>query len=361
VTFTVTSQRGQRASATLFVRVGSAPAVATSALPTGEVGVPYAARLLASGGTPPYRWSVAPGHALPGGLTLTSGGTLAGNPATPVTMAVTLAVTDALGGTSTRSFPVVISPPPPAPERYATLSWRGRLFSFGSTSGASRLPAALAPYVGAAAEPAGPGYWVLAADGRVRGLDGARSLGSVGRGVHPSRLVGIAADPAGTGYWVASASGQVYGFGSAHAVAAGPTNAVRGPVVAIAADPHGAGYWLLEASGRIDAYGAARPMGSVPAALHVHAAALAPALSGLGYTVLSRGGRLFGFGVAAHAPGRPARYPSGDYVGIATAPVGIGGWVVSADGLVRAYGSARLLPGPAGRLGSAAVSLVSGT
>jgi hypothetical protein len=43
--------------------------VVTTTLPTGIVGVPYSAQLVASGGKPPYRWTLAPGS-LPPGLTL---------------------------------------------------------------------------------------------------------------------------------------------------------------------------------------------------------------------------------------------------------------------------------------------------
>jgi hypothetical protein len=54
--------------------------VATSSLPPGEVGVPYSAQLTASGGKPPYKWSISAG-ALPPGLTLNSAtGVISGIP-----------------------------------------------------------------------------------------------------------------------------------------------------------------------------------------------------------------------------------------------------------------------------------------
>ena len=360
VTFTVTDRFGHHAARTIPLGVTAGPMVTTGALPDAEVGDHYEVGLSAAGGVPPYRWSLVQPGALPGGLTLSSRGVLAGNPATPGTTAFTLAVTDALGGVGTAQFTVTVSPPPAAPERYAVLGRLGRVLSSGSTDAQSALTRALAPYVAITADPGGPGYWVLASGGRVLGIDGAHSLGSVGPGVRAGRLVGIAADRRGTGYWVVSATGQVYGFGSAHAIAPDGANRPAAAVVAIAADPGGTGYWLLETTGRVDAYGTARALGSIPSGLHVHAAALAPALSGEGYTVLTSAGRLFAFGAATRAS-HPARYPVGDYVGIATAPVGIGGWLVSADGRVRAYGSARLLPGPAARLGSAAAGLAGGS
>lgn len=360
VTFTVTDRLGHRASATVLVAVNPAPTVTIAVVPTAEVGQHYAVQFHAEGGTPPYRFAVAPGGAIPGGLSLNSGGVLAGEPALAGTTAFTLAVVDALGGVGTQRYTLVVSARPPAPERYAVVGRLGRVLSFGSTNAATQLPRPLAPYVAAAADPRGAGYWVLASGGRVLGIDGAHSEGSVGSRVHPARLVGIAADPAGPGYWVASATGQVYGFGTAHALAPDVADRPLAPVVAIAAAPRGNGYWLLETTGRVDAYGTARPLGSLPPGDHLHAAAIAPTLGGTGYTVLTKGGRLEEFG-AARLGNRPSHYAAGSYVAIATAPVGIGEWVVSRDGLVRAFGSAHLLPGPPERLGSAAVALVGGS
>lgn len=56
--------------------------VTTSSLPNGTVNVPYSATLQSSGGTPPVTWSIAT-TALPPGLSLSSGGTISGTPATP--------------------------------------------------------------------------------------------------------------------------------------------------------------------------------------------------------------------------------------------------------------------------------------
>lgn len=52
----------------------------TGALPEATVGQPYATILAASGGIPPYRWSLRSGSSLPGGLTLSSDGIISGVP-----------------------------------------------------------------------------------------------------------------------------------------------------------------------------------------------------------------------------------------------------------------------------------------
>jgi hypothetical protein len=55
--------------------------ISPSALPAGTVGSAYNAAFSATGGTAPYSWSLAPGSpALPGGLTLSSGGVISGTP-----------------------------------------------------------------------------------------------------------------------------------------------------------------------------------------------------------------------------------------------------------------------------------------
>ena len=71
------------ASSTVSI-VASAPAVTplaltTSSLPSATVGHSYAANLTASGGTPPYTWTLASGP-LPAGLTLSPSGTISGTP-----------------------------------------------------------------------------------------------------------------------------------------------------------------------------------------------------------------------------------------------------------------------------------------
>ncbi len=64
-----------------FSGAGAAePVVATrSPLPGGKVGHNYSALLNASGGNPPYHWSIAGGH-LPKGLSLSSSGVISGTP-----------------------------------------------------------------------------------------------------------------------------------------------------------------------------------------------------------------------------------------------------------------------------------------
>lgn len=52
-------------------------------LPQGAVGARYALTLAASGGSPPYMWSVSPGNVMPPGLLLSVDGSIAGRPTLP--------------------------------------------------------------------------------------------------------------------------------------------------------------------------------------------------------------------------------------------------------------------------------------
>jgi pSer/pThr/pTyr-binding forkhead associated (FHA) protein len=84
------------------------------ALPTGMAGAAYpASSLSASGGTPPYSWSLQTGSSWPAGLTLAADGTITGIPTAPGTTEFTVAVTDSTATaplTSTGQLSVTVLP-----------------------------------------------------------------------------------------------------------------------------------------------------------------------------------------------------------------------------------------------------------
>jgi Putative Ig domain len=84
------------------------PAISTTSLPNGQVNVAYSTTLAASGGTPPYHWSVTTGT-LPTGLTLNaSTGAITGTPTAPVAnSSLTFKVTDS--GSPTQSAPQTLT------------------------------------------------------------------------------------------------------------------------------------------------------------------------------------------------------------------------------------------------------------
>ena len=82
----------------------------TSPLPAGTAGSPYSQTLSASGGTPPYHWTVIQG-ALPGGILLDgSSGALAGTPSAANTFQFTIQATDTAGAKASKALTLVIGP-----------------------------------------------------------------------------------------------------------------------------------------------------------------------------------------------------------------------------------------------------------
>jgi len=79
-------------------------------LPSGTVGTTYSQTLAATGGTPPYTWSIS-GGSLPAGLSLnTSTGQISGTPTTAGTSNFTVRVTDSASGSDTQDLSITISP-----------------------------------------------------------------------------------------------------------------------------------------------------------------------------------------------------------------------------------------------------------
>jgi hypothetical protein len=114
---------------------GSTLIVTTTALSNGMVGTSYSTMLSASGGTPPYRWTVISG-ALPSGLTLTGGGDITGTPSSQGTFDFTVQVTDSTAPTAqmaVRSLSISVS----APEIPTVISsnWSGYFVGNGPYTG----------------------------------------------------------------------------------------------------------------------------------------------------------------------------------------------------------------------------------
>ena len=82
----------------LSIAIANLPlSIATTSLPNGVVNTAYSAPLQASGGTPPYTWTVASGSSLPSWLSISGSGTswtIGGTPTTAATSSFTLQVSD---------------------------------------------------------------------------------------------------------------------------------------------------------------------------------------------------------------------------------------------------------------------------
>jgi hypothetical protein len=107
--FSLSSSANWSAVLATFAAAAGTPTISTSALPGGTQFVAYSATLQASGGQPPYRWSIFTGS-LPAGLQLNaSTGAITGTP--PIgtgTSTFTVQVTDANSGTASKDLSITI-------------------------------------------------------------------------------------------------------------------------------------------------------------------------------------------------------------------------------------------------------------
>ena len=88
--------------------VKSMPAINTTSLPDGQVGIDYDQVLAASGGTGTYTWLTTSGS-LPDGLTLDPGyGEIYGTPKTVGTFNFTVQASDSFGGTANKNLSITI-------------------------------------------------------------------------------------------------------------------------------------------------------------------------------------------------------------------------------------------------------------
>ena len=108
----VTDSAQTTATAALSVTIAPKLIVSTTSLPGGMSGKYYNQTISASGGTPPYNWSLSYG-ALPAGLNISSSaGTIAGTPTVAGTFSITAQVKDSAGVIAASALTLVIAAPP---------------------------------------------------------------------------------------------------------------------------------------------------------------------------------------------------------------------------------------------------------
>ena len=111
-TVAVSDAASQSGSAPLTLRVNAPPpTITTPNLPAARIGEPYSQALSGTGGTPPYSWSVTVG-ALPAGLTLSSGGQIAGTPTTVGDFSFTVRLADSANQSATRALNISVAGAP---------------------------------------------------------------------------------------------------------------------------------------------------------------------------------------------------------------------------------------------------------
>jgi hypothetical protein len=141
--------------------------VAPGSLPNGTAGTSYSQTLTASGGIAPYSYAVTAGS-LPGGLTLSSGGILAGVPTASGTFNFTVTATDSTGGTAgsgsqgyslTIQLPTLVLAPAAVPGGTAGTAYSQVITASGGT----------VPYTYSLSAGALPNGVTLASDGTISG------------------------------------------------------------------------------------------------------------------------------------------------------------------------------------------------
>jgi uncharacterized repeat protein (TIGR01451 family) len=115
-------------SQSLTLTVNPAPVViSTTSLPAGTAGAAYSQSLLATGGVPPYAWSVE-GGSLPAGLSLSAAGVLSGTPTAPGSFTFTVEAADSetpTALTGSQSLTLTVNPAPVAALAVSTASLPG--------------------------------------------------------------------------------------------------------------------------------------------------------------------------------------------------------------------------------------------
>jgi hypothetical protein len=138
-TVQVTDSASNTASQNFTLTVVAPPVITTTSLPNGTAGVAYSQALSASGGTMPYSWAISSGN-LPGGLSLSTTGTITGAPSAAGTSNFTVQLTDATLVTASRQFtlvivaPLTVSTTSPLPTGEATVAYSQKLTATGGTS-----------------------------------------------------------------------------------------------------------------------------------------------------------------------------------------------------------------------------------
>lgn len=150
----------------LYVTVQNPLAISTASLPDGVVDKAYTSTTLAAtGGTPPYTWSLASGSAaLPAGLTLTAG-VISGTPTKAGSTSITVQVTDSTSATLSKPLAIdvyaalEITTDSPLPDGSQEVSYKTQLEATGGKT----------PYTWKATAGKSPSGFKLTSGGEISG------------------------------------------------------------------------------------------------------------------------------------------------------------------------------------------------
>jgi hypothetical protein len=101
---------------------GTPPTILTTTLPDGQVNQVYSFSLSATGGRPPYTWTILSGNFPSYFMSLSSEGLISGVPALSHPYSFTVQVADASSRKATQQLTLTINPAPPPPLAFTTLT-----------------------------------------------------------------------------------------------------------------------------------------------------------------------------------------------------------------------------------------------
>ena len=105
----VTDSAGIKATNTVTIQIQSSPVqITTQSLPAYTAGASYTQTLTATGGSPPFTWSLGSGS-LPPGLALDPAGAINGTPTAAGSYSFSVRVADRTGASATRGYVVTIN------------------------------------------------------------------------------------------------------------------------------------------------------------------------------------------------------------------------------------------------------------
>ena len=161
-TINVTDSAGKTAAKDFAIQIGAALTLITASLSPLSTGVSSSQQLSASGGVPPYTWTISAG-ALPPGVALSSSGAVTGTPTTAGSYGFTVRVSDAAAAVAERAFNVAVTSSLSISACPAPTALQGQSYSSAAT--------------GAGGQP--PYTWTLAAGTLPAGVQFNASLGGL--------------------------------------------------------------------------------------------------------------------------------------------------------------------------------------
>lgn len=136
---TVTDKNGIALSKAFALTVQPPLAVTKTTVADGYVGRPYSDAMTATGGRPPYGWTLSSGT-LPAGLTLSAAGALSGTPAATGSSSFVVTVTDANGTTATQALTLVVFAPPSITTTSFADAYAGQAYSATAAGTGGKTP-----------------------------------------------------------------------------------------------------------------------------------------------------------------------------------------------------------------------------